>query len=470
MDRLLDGVKVFELGIAIAAPAAARLLAYHGAEVYKVESPTSPDILRLIGSAWLRDDDAVAAALPDSSPYLSEMNADKKSVGLDLKHPGARAVALGLIAGCDVFLANYGARALAELGLDYESVRAVRPDIVYVQLPGFGTDPEAPYYSYIAWGPNQAPLVGIDDFTGHADREPAGIATIAPPDYLSAQHAAFCVLTALEQRDRTGEGVHIDIAQFETTVSLLFGPFVMEHGLTGNAQSRIGNRSLWYAPEGVYPCAGDERWIAVSVADDEAWHGLLSIGPQQWATDDRFKDNPSRMANVEALDAVIAAWTIGFNNVDLAARLQQAGVAAHIVATNEDLLQDDHLMQQDWYQAKPSARFTRDLFGSHPVQLSETPGRWERAAPSTGQHTVEVLTDVLGMTTERIDQLIEQGAAFAMDQPDLVIDRPYERWLHVLLPQAAADSRDLEDQHQNDQDRDHQHRDDRNPGDHEEAS
>lgn len=443
MVRLLDGVKVFELGIAIAAPAAARLLAYHGAEVYKVESPTSPDILRLIGSAWLREDEGLAPALPDSSPYLSEMNADKKGVGLDLKKPNGRAVALELIAKCDVFLANYGARALAELGLDYESVKAVRPDIVYIQLPGFGTDPDSPYYSYVAWGPNQAPLVGVDDFTGHAGREPAGIATIAPPDYLSSQHAAFCVLTALEERERTGEGIHIDIAQFETTVSLLFGPFVMEHGLTGNAQSRIGNRSLWYAPEGVYPCQGDERWIAVSVQDEQAWQGFLSVCQPEWADDDRFANNESRLKNAEELDALIGSWTSGYNNVDLATRLQQAGVAAHIVATNEDLLQDDHLMQQEWYQAKPSARFTRDLFGSHPVKLSETPGRWERSAPSTGEHTVEVLADVLGKTDDQIKELIEEGAAFPMDRPEVTVDRPYERWLHVLLPQSAGDSRDL---------------------------
>ena len=442
MVRLLDGVKVFELGIAIAAPAAGRVLAYHGADVYKVESPTSPEILRLMGSAWIRDNEELAPAAPDTSPYLSEMNAGKKGVGLDLKNGRGSEVAKQLIAECDVFLANYGARALVELGLDYESVRAIKPDIVYVQLPGFGTDPDAPYYSYVAWGPNQSPLVGIDDFTGHADREPAGIATIAPPDYLSAQHAAFCVLTALEQRDRTGEGVHVDIAQFETAVSLLFGPFVMEHDLSGASQSRIGNRSLWYAPEGVYPCQGTERWIAISVPDDDAWRGLLSIGPPELASDPRFADNRKRLANAKELDALIGAWTSGYNNVDLAARLQHAGVAAHIVATNEDLLQDDHLMQQDWYQAKPGARLTRDLFGSHPVRLSETPGRWERSAPSTGEHTVEVLTGVLGMSAEQVEELIDDGAAFPMDRPDITVDRPYESWLHILLPQSAGDSRD----------------------------
>ena len=153
MTRLLEGVRVFELGIAIASPNAGRTLAFHGAEVFKVESPTSPDVVRLIGSAWLRDDEERAAAWPDSSPYVPEMNANKRSVALDLKHPGGRDAARRLLASCDVFLANFGARALADLGLDYESVRAIRPDIVYVHLPGLRVRPRHPLLPVRGLGP-----------------------------------------------------------------------------------------------------------------------------------------------------------------------------------------------------------------------------------------------------------------------------------------------------------------------------
>ena len=443
MTRLLDGIRVFELGIAIASPNAGRLLAHHGAEVFKIESPTSPDIVRLIGSAWLRDNEELAPAVPDSSPYVSEMNADKKSVALDLKQSEGRAAARQLLAECDVFLANIGARALAELGLDYDSVKEIRDDIVYVQLPGFGSDPEAPYYPFVAWGPNQAPLVGIDDLTGHAGREPAGIATVAPPDYLSSLHAAFCILTGLEQRDKTGEGVHVDVAQFETTVSLLLGPYVMDEALSGNAQSRIGNRSLWYAPEGVYPCRGEERWIALSVPDDDTWRALLQLGPEGWATDPRFATNDDRLANVDALDEAIAAWTVDWDNTDLAARLQAVGVAAHIVATNEDILHDAHVMTSGWYSARPSSRFTRDLFSGFPIRMTDTPGSWERAGPSSGEHTEDVLTRVAGMSDGEVEQLIDGGVAFTMDHPEVTVDRPYEEWLHVFFPHDAVDSRDL---------------------------
>jgi benzylsuccinate CoA-transferase BbsF subunit len=438
--RALDGIRVFEIGIAIASPSLGRHLAHHGAEVIKVESPTAPDVVRLLGSAWLRDNEELAAVLPDSSPYVPEMNAGKKSLSLDLKQPAAREAARKLLANCDVFIANYAARALVQLGLDYESVSEIRPDIVYVQLPGFGSDPDMPYYSYVAWGPNQAPLVGMDALTGHPDREPAGIATVAPPDYLSALHGATAVLLGLEHRDATGEGVHVDLSQFEATIGML-GPFVMNHDLTGVQQERIGNRSLWNAPEGVYPCAREERWIAISVANDDEWAAMAALADGS-LDDERFATNESRFEFHDDLDTAIAGWTSTFESTDLAARLQRAGVAAHIVSTNEDVLQDEHVKGRGWYVTAPSARFERDVFSNSPLRLSGTPGRFERAGPSAGEHTVEVLTEAAGLSEAEVQDLIDAGAAHSMNQPDLVVKRPYDEWIHVMFP-GEPDSRDL---------------------------
>ena len=439
--KVLEGVRVFELGIAIASPYCGRTLSFHGADVFKIESPTNPEIVRLIGSSWLRDNEEQAAALPDSSPYLSELNSDKRSVALDLKQKAALDAAKRLILCCDVFLANYGDRALVDLGLDFESVRAIKPDIVYVQLPGFGTDPSSPYYPYVAWGPNQAPLVGIDDLTGHAGYEPAGIATVAPPDYLSALHATFAVLAGLEERDRTGEGVHVDIPQFESTVALL-GPFAMDLALTGRSQSRIGNRSLWFAPEGVYPSQGNERWIAISVDSEDAWQALRPLAGDELVDDDRFADNELRMQNTDALDAAMALWTARYVNDELAARLQAVGVTAHIVSTNEDLIGDAQVQSRGWYAVNKGPRFTREVYATVPTRLSVTPGSTERGGPSTGEHTMEVLTEVAGLTREEVQSLIDEEAAFTMIEPDLVIDRPHEEWLHVMF-RDVPDTRDI---------------------------
>lgn len=438
--RALDGIRVFEIGIAIAAPGAGRALAFHGAEVIKVESQASPDVVRLLGSAWLRDDEEHAAAWGDSSPYVPEMNADKKSIALELKTPEGRDAAHRLVAECDVFLANFSAKALVSLGLDYETVSKLRPDIVYVQLPGFGSDPTMPYYPFVAWGPNQAPLVGMDELTGYPDQEPAGIATIAPPDYLSAQHAVTAVLAGLAHRDATGEGMHVDVSQFETTIGML-GPFVMHHALTGVSQSRIGNRSLWAAPEGVYPCRGHERWIALSVESDEQWTALVALSGGR-LDDARWSTSEGRHEHHDDLDDALAQWTADHENGDLAARLQAAGIAAHLVATNEDVLQDEHIKQRGWYHITPSPRFTRELFHGHAIRMSATPGTFHRASPLFGEHTREVLAEVAGMDPADVDAMVTAGQAHDPPAPDMIIDRPYEQWLHVLFP-GVTDTRDL---------------------------
>jgi benzylsuccinate CoA-transferase BbsF subunit len=434
----LDGIRVFELGIAIASPFCGKLMAHFGADVLKIESQISPDVVRILGSAWLKDREDLAPIASDTSPYVSEMNASKRSVGLELKTPEGKAAAMQLLAECDVFIANFGARALAELGFDYESAAAVNPDIVYVQLPGFGSNEEMPYYPFVAWGPNQAPLVGMDDFTGHADDPPAGIATVAPPDYMSAFHAAIAVITGLEQRDATGKGVHVDISQFETTLALL-GPFVMDYDLTGAVHSRIGNRSMWGAPQGVYPCAGHERWIAISAPESQDWEAL---SPLLGSFVDADFDDPSvRMSDQDRLDEQIAAWSKEFEADDLAGRLQSAGIAAHIVSTNEDLLHDTHLTSRHWYQVAESMRLGRDIFTNSPVKLSRTSGRWTGAGPSMGEHTRDVLSEVVGMSSEDIDELVSVGGAFEQIQPEITTSRPWDDWIHLLIP-GTEDARD----------------------------
>ncbi len=180
---VLDDISVVELSIAIAGPSCARTLAFHGATVMKVESREHPDVARLFGSAWAAD--AGPEVVMDTTPYLGEMGANKRSVGLDLKQPDGRRAALALLAASDVFITNYTTPAVRDLGLAYEEVAAVNPRIVYLALPGFGSEPDLPYYEFLAWGPNQAPLVGLDGLTGYPDQQPAGIATVAPPDYFA---------------------------------------------------------------------------------------------------------------------------------------------------------------------------------------------------------------------------------------------------------------------------------------------
>lgn len=419
---VLDDVSVIELSIAIAAPSCCRMLAFHGAQVVKLESRTNPDVARLFGSAWAIGMDQ--GPYMDSSPYLAEMSASKRSVGLDLKHAAAREAALGLLANADVFVTNYSTPAVRALGLSYEDIAAVNPGIVYVALPGFGSDPAQPYYEFLAWGPNQAPLVGLDELTGHPDQVPAGIATISPPDFFAGLHALTGVLTGLEHRDRTGEGSFVDIAQFETTVSAL-GPFLLDHDLSGHTATRSGNRLEWLAPQGVYPCAGEEEWVALTVADDRQWLALAEL-LGDGALGEQYADLDARIANHDELDELIAAWTALRTPAVAATELQAAGIAAHEVLSNHDVLHDEQVRSRRWFQVVESKRFDDgDTFSGHAVHLTGTPGRWWRAGPSMGEDTVEVLTGLGAMSPADVDALLECGAAFVDAAPDVKLHRPY---------------------------------------------
>ena len=316
--RPLAGVRVFEISIAVAAPCCGKVLAHHGAEVFKVEARSYPDVARAFGSAWARDPE-LADVFCDTGPYVPEMSAGKRSVGFELKLPGGLEAARRLLATCDVFLTNFAAPGIAELGLDYESVAQVRPDIIYAGMTGFGVDPEMPYYPFRAFGPNQAPLVGWDALTGFPHEEPAGIPSIAPPDYMGGLHTAVAILSALVERDQTGQGRFIDISQLETTVSFL-GPYLVGQGMGVPEPFRNGNRVSWAAPAGIYPCAGDDRWVAVEVQSDEAWQSLVALA--EWSGIDGHDGSgqaalstyphetlAERIANHDAIDAELSAWT-----------------------------------------------------------------------------------------------------------------------------------------------------------------
>lgn len=432
---VLDDVSVVELSIAIAAPSCGRALAFHGADVVRLESRTNPDVARLFGSTWARD-----VPLPvymDTSPYCAEMNANKRSVGLELKQADGRRAALALLANSDVFITNYSTPAVRGLGFGYEDVAAVNPEIIYVALPGFGSDAAQPYYEFLAWGPNQAPLVGLDALTGYPDQEPAGIATIAPPDYFSGLHAMVAVLTALEHRDRTGEGSFIDIAQFETTVSSL-GPFLLDHALSDRTPERSGNRLEWLAPQGCYPCVGEDAWVAITVTDDVQWEALAGLLGGA-ATDDRFATLAGRIAAHDDLDELIAAWTAPLTAADASCRLQRAGVPAHEVLDCVGVLHDPQVRDRQWFQLEPSMRFPEgDVFSGHPIRLSETPGQWWRAGPSMGQDTVEVLTKRAGLAPEHVDALLACGVAFTEADPEHTLRRPYIDYAEILGMHRAA--------------------------------
>lgn len=443
--RVLAGLKVFELSVAVAAPCAGRYLAYHGADVVKVESRVNPDVARLFGSAWARTEEYLPLFM-DTSPYLPEMTAGKRSIGLELKDTDALAAAHKLIEGCDVFLSNFTPDALERMGMSYAQLHPVNPGLIHVMMPGFGADPELPYYPFRAFGPNQAPLVGLDALTGHPGEEPAGIASVAPPDYVAGMHAVVSILSALEHRDQTGEGVSLVISQMETTVSLL-GPYLVEHALTGRTPEPTGNRIPWAAPTGTYPCSGHDRWVALSVADDAQWAALVALIGGDALADPAWASLEGRVAGHDAIDAAVGAWTAAISPAEAAARLQAAGIAAYEVLDHRGVLTDPQLRDRKVYDVAPSVRFGRDLFTGHPIRMTDTPASVPWAGPNMGQHTREILTERVGLGEAEIDALIERGAAFGERVPEMTVTRPFDHWYEIvgLVADEAGTGTDGED-------------------------
>jgi crotonobetainyl-CoA:carnitine CoA-transferase CaiB-like acyl-CoA transferase len=432
--RPLEGLRVFELSIAIAGPVCGRYLAHFGAEVIKVESARHPDVIRLLGSTWLERNRYGAQTWGDCGWTSSELMTGKRSVGLDLKAPAGLEVAKRLLERSDVFISNYSAPAVAALGLDYESVRAVKPDIVYAAISGFGCDPATPYYDFLSWGPNQGPLAGLDDLTGWPDRPPAGVVTVAYPDFTNGIHAAIAVLAALDHRDRTGAGQMIDLSQQEATVAML-GSALLECDLThGAAPRRSGNRHPRAAPHGIYPCRGRERWVALSVFNDVEWQALCRVAKRpEWARDPRLRTLEDRLANQHALDELVTAWTRDHFDSEIAEWLQRAGVAAAPVLDAPRVAIDPQLEARGFWILANHRHLGKDLATGNPIHLRRTPGYVERASPALGEDNDHTLGRVCGYSAPEIQRLVDAGAVFPM-VADVELERPYLRWIRHFLP------------------------------------
>ncbi len=428
----LEGTRVIEFSIGIAGPTCGRYLAHYGAEVIKIEASRRPDSIRLYPSSWVPEDYGQRVR-SDTGPMWTEFNAGKLSAAIDVTRSEGLDIVRRLITQTDVFLVNFSAPTVAKWGLDYEAAREIKPDIVYISLPGFGNVP-GPYRDYRVWGPNLGPLAGIDHLTGWPDRPASGIASISYPDYTNGFHAFFAVLCALDYRARTGTGQYIDMSQYEATAGCL-GQFILDYVANGTAPGRTGNRAPTAAPQGVYPCRGEDRWVAITVSQEQEWLALCRVaGHPEWAEDDRFIDMPARQEHHDELDELIAAWTSGQTPVAVAEQLQQAGVAAAPVEDMRDLAHDDQLEARDFWKLVEHARFGADLVSGHPIRLSDTPARFGRGGPAMGQDNDHVLKRLCGYSDEEVQKLVDQGVVEPVSAPKVRLRRPYWSWVRNIMP------------------------------------
>lgn len=397
MKRLpLEGIRVVDLSMMWAGPFATHLLGEMGAEVIKVEGPRAWDNVRTL------------FPIPGDEPwnasfYFNDYNREKQGLALDLTHPRGRELLLALVAKSDAVVENYRADVLDKLGLGYDALCKARPDVILVSMAGFGktgADREL-----VGFGPIVEQMAGLASLTGYGDDGIPYKTGISYGDPVGGIAAASALVLALIQRRRTGRGTHVDLAQRETMAHMLPEAFVAA-SLRREQPVHRGNRHPVWAPQGVYPTAGKEQWLALSVRSDAEWCALCEvIGAPE--LDGLSQDG--RRARHDALDARIAAWTTPRDGAELQAQLQARRIPAARMLDSDSIHWDPHLLARDTWDFMPHPRMAPAAQPIPPWRLHEANPRPRRPAPMFGEHNREILCGLLGLSDAELEELTKSG-------------------------------------------------------------
>lgn len=421
----LDGIRVVDLSWMLASAGAGKFLAAMGADVIKVEHESRLDGMRFTEVTYPAGGRAEreAATEPMTPPRqetvnksanFMEINTGKSAISLNLKDPRGKQILQQLIRDADVLIEGYSPGTMKRMGLGYDRLRELNPDLVYVQQSGLGE--RGTYDRAKAFGPTAQAFSGLTEMSGlSAPWPPAGIG-YSYLDWFGAYNAATAILAGLNRRERTGEGCHIDASQVETGMYLT-GTAILDYTANGRAWSRRGNRSpdKPAAPHGFYRTEGADRWIAIACFTEQQWLATAEVlGNPTWATDEQFATLQQRLAHQDELDRLLGAATAHWDRYELMHALQAAGVPAGVAQNAEDRVEHDpQLRHREWLvdleQTENGVWPVKQL----PVRLSETPahvgGVRRRNGPNYGEDTAEVLTALLGFSEAEVRTFYQEG-------------------------------------------------------------
>ncbi|MGE0597953.1 MAG: CaiB/BaiF CoA transferase family protein [Dehalococcoidia bacterium] len=393
----LAGIRVLDFCWMIAGPLTTRLLADLGAEVIKVESMARVDRIREVG---------VQPATPhaETNGVFNDCNVNKKSILLNLGSPKGVEIARLLAAKSDVVTSNFTPDRMVRWGLGYEHLKPLKPELIVASMPVMGT--EGSHSSWRAVGNGVIAMAGLNAHTGFAHREPFGLGTLHS-DFTSPYLGALQIMAALHHRDRTGEGQFIELAQYEATIHLL-DTELLEYLVDGVVPPRRGNSSRQYAPHGVYRCAGDDHWIAISIRNVDEWKALCRVlGLEELSFRRDLASIEGRLAAAEEIDGAIGSRTKSSDDWALSAALQASGVCASPVENVSDLVNRDPMRNG----------FLEEI--QHPAGVSmllqHEPITWNgdrlpiRRAPFLGEHSASVYGELLGLGEDEVAELAAEG-------------------------------------------------------------
>jgi benzylsuccinate CoA-transferase BbsF subunit len=411
----LHGLKVADFSWFGAGPICSEALGVYGATVVRIESESHIDGLRSIGPF------PAGKFSHNVSGYFNNFNANKLGLALNLNTQKGRELALRLVAWADVFLTNMTPRIIERWGLTYDKLVEVRPDIIAAYQPMQGFD--GPHRDFLGFGAVLGPITGFNYLTGFPGRPPNGLGTNYPDYVINPGHTLTAILAALRHRHRTGKGQRIELAQIESSVAAL-APALMDYTVNGRVDERAGNLLPHAAPHGAFRCLNmkvqtpfgerdEDRWCAIACFDDDQWSRLRkAIGDPDWARDDRFAAHAGRKEHEDELEQRLTEWTSQRTAEDVMATLQAAGVPAGVVQNARDCLNDPHLQARGYYQYLEHPEAGRTAYDGSGFRLSKTPARFERAAPCLGEHTYQVCTEILGLSSDEVADLLAEQVLY----------------------------------------------------------
>lgn len=418
------GMRVADFAWVGVGPTVSKYLADHGAEVIRIESATYPEALRRAGPF---PDDQPGL---DRSGYYANFNSSKLCMSVNLKHEKGPDLVRRLIAECDVVTESFTPGIMARYGLDYETLRAIRPDLVMISMPLYGQT--GPWASYMGYGHVLQAAAGINHMTGWPDEPPIGTG-VAYTDFLVPHIATIALIAALDYRRRTGIGQYIDFGQMEAAVHAL-GTAILDWTANGHEQSRLGNRDIEIAPHGCYRCK-DGRYIVVACATEKQWEGLkAALGRPEWCDMDRMRRRWQRINEQNEIDRHLGYWFEDFTRTEAEAAIQveegvpdaapirkfttqeamelmqSFGVPCGIVKSAEEMHADPQLAHRGHYWKLQHPVMGLRTYDGPSFRLSETPGVLHKAAPLLGEDNEYVYRDLIGLSEEEYIELLADGA------------------------------------------------------------
>jgi len=388
---ILLGLRVLDFTWMLAGPYATRLLADFGAEVIKVQSKKTSK-----------------GAESNLTGYFNTWNRNKRNITLDMSYPEAREIVLKLTKISDVLIENFSPRVMSNLGLNYEKLKEVRPDLIMVSMSGMGRT--GPWKDFVAFGPTLQALSGLTYLTSFTQDSPMGIG-YAYSDPVSGLYAALAILTALEYRDRTGRGQYIDLSEYEAICTLM-GPTLLNVSVNHQNVSPQGNQSddISAAPYGSYKCLGSDRWCIIAVFNEVEWDSLCTVlGHPDWTREERFSTLSKRKENEEELDEFLEQWTLHHTPEEVVNLLQKAGISAGVVQNAEDLARDPHLIARDYFVQLEHPVLGKTLSDTSPIKFRESLTIDWKSAPVLGEDNRYVYTKLLSFTENELSYYIEKG-------------------------------------------------------------